>query len=1184
MSTSTSNFNNSTISNNPFSPGNSPEDISSPTFSNYNDTINLIGKSSVPNSATTSTATATAVHNNSANNSNSNGGSISFHLLPPRSGHNNNSSLNGNRSRSHSRTRSRSNSSRKMSLGKLFSFGNSNNNNNNNNGSANGNTSIGSGGDLIEGTTYKEEEEDAANFPRGTVGAAPTGAAATSNTTSNTTTTTSAPSTIPSTGNPFESEEFFPPMSSPAGSHFSNSGNFSSTSQRLSDGGHNDNLDGSDYFSPKGSAEVEHEINNVKTQQERAERQQEQSQHEQSQQEQAQQYEEQVVNAESTHNNIGPYEAVDEELDAEEEYGYPSSPNNTSSKLRFTKIKSLFKFGSSNNTNYGNDSGYTDHEEDDDATLNQENGHKFRNEFTESNNDPGDNDITSSVLNEILDIPQEITTEVTNDEAMSLPQQVQMPAQAHAPPLRSPQQLSTSEHQSSSSLMKFIRRKRSSSNPKRLENSSSSSSTHTASAGTTTPTTVAPNKSQVMFTKDQGTSYSSPSITINGSNHNHINNNQPNKSSVVNSNPYFQHQGLPPHLEEANNNQNSNAHHIRSSSHGNNGTVMMNTENECDIIDQEYSMKLKHDYSVNNSTLSINIIRPDEERDQHENGVATAEDRKQDLNQNENSSFVPSNIQKRLRRVASAPLGLKVIGEQDSKLELEQEPAYPQYLSHSSHLPATADMDLAKHIGELKVTSRPRNKSVGGRTYSSNSVRISDVEVNASCFERIKLLGRGDVGKVYLVREKATKKLYAMKVLNKKEMIERNKIKRALAEQEILATSNHPFIVTLYHSFQSNDYLFLCMEYCMGGEFFRALQTRKSKCISENDAKFYASEVTAALEYLHMMGFIYRDLKPENILLHASGHVMLSDFDLSKRSDNIGRPGVVLNGHNSSSYSSNSSNSNIPTGVDTKACIDGFRTNSFVGTEEYIAPEVIRGKGHTSAVDWWTLGIFIYEMLYGTTPFKGSTRNQTFANILKKEVAFSNNGSSGSNGSSSGNPEVKISSSCKNLIKKLLIKDETNRLGSKNGANDIKQHIFFKNVQWALLRNQKPPMVPVFTKNKKTKVAKTSNSNEEDCDSFNLSFDNVKKNTKLQKQKTPQQEDSEPEKEKLENKDVDPFEKFNSITLHHDSDDFEDDDQMIYDGNPEEIEMSLGNISYSVNSANRSKHHYYSSGGKFLKR
>jgi protein-serine/threonine kinase len=138
--------------------------------------------------------------------------------------------------------------------------------------------------------------------------------------------------------------------------------------------------------------------------------------------------------------------------------------------------------------------------------------------------------------------------------------------------------------------------------------------------------------------------------------------------------------------------------------------------------------------------------------------------------------------------------------------------------------------------------------------------------VSPSSFEKIKLLGKGDVGKVYLVREKKTENLYAMKVLSKKEMIKRNKIKRALAEQEILATANHPFIVTLFHSFQSQDYLFFVLDYCMGGEFFRALQTRPGKCLAEEHAKFYAAEVIAALEYLHLNGYIYRDLKPESEL------------------------------------------------------------------------------------------------------------------------------------------------------------------------------------------------------------------------------------------------------------------------------------------------------------------------------
>lgn len=384
-----------------------------------------------------------------------------------------------------------------------------------------------------------------------------------------------------------------------------------------------------------------------------------------------------------------------------------------------------------------------------------------------------------------------------------------------------------------------------------------------------------------------------------------------------------------------------------------------------------------------------------------------------------------SPFQRTLRRVSSAPLVNRILDNSRSSSNITS----PN--NHHSQT-QTQEFDITKHIGELDVNNRPRS-STQGRMYSKSSTKVMDAQVTPNSFEKLKLLGKGDVGKVYLVRQKSNNKLYAMKVLHKREMIERNKIKRVLTEQEILSSSNHPFIITLYHSFQSEEYLYLCMEYCMGGEFFRALQTRENKCINEADAKFYASEVVAALEYLHLMGFIYRDLKPENILLHQSGHIMLSDFDLSKQSDLSQNP--MMNDLK----------------LDTKSCIEGFRTNSFVGTEEYIAPEVIRGKGHTSLVDWWTLGIFIFEMLYGTTPFKGKDRKKTFSNILKKEVKFPSEPKS-------------ISSNCKSLIKKLLIKDENKRLGNKNGAADIKNHAFFKDISWALLRNTRPPMIPVLNK------------------------------------------------------------------------------------------------------------------------
>lgn len=187
-------------------------------------------------------------------------------------------------------------------------------------------------------------------------------------------------------------------------------------------------------------------------------------------------------------------------------------------------------------------------------------------------------------------------------------------------------------------------------------------------------------------------------------------------------------------------------------------------------------------------------------------------------------------------------------------------------------------------------------------------------------------------------------------------MIKRKKLKRVLAEQEILATINHPFILKLHHSCQTIDNLYFFTEYCSGGEFFRYLQGRPGKCIPEDHAKFYACEVVSALEFLHLMGFIYRDLKPESIfsqpdiLIHSSGHIKLADFDLSKTSSSPNSPTINRMNLFSSAM------------VNTNTCAS-FRTNSFVGTEEYIAPEVIRGQPHASSVDWWTLGILMFEML-----------------------------------------------------------------------------------------------------------------------------------------------------------------------------------------------------------------------------
>ncbi|KAI9343834.1 kinase-like domain-containing protein [Pilaira anomala] len=384
------------------------------------------------------------------------------------------------------------------------------------------------------------------------------------------------------------------------------------------------------------------------------------------------------------------------------------------------------------------------------------------------------------------------------------------------------------------------------------------------------------------------------------------------------------------------------------------------------------------------------------------------------------------------------------------------------------------------------------------RSYATNSVKMRHVQVGPSSFSKIRMLGKGDVGRVYLVKQKGTDKTMAMKVLSKKEMLRRNKVKRVLAEQEILSSANHPFIVSLHHSFQSKDHLYFVMEYCLGGEFFRALQSRPGKCLSEEGAKFYAAEVIAALEYLHLQGFIYRDLKPENILLHQSGHLMLTDFDLSKQSFPPGPPAIVK-----------SNSPHIPPSIDTRTCIAQLRTNSFVGTEEYIAPEVIRGWGHTSGVDWWTLGILIYEMLYGTTPFKGSNRNETFSNIIKLDVQFPPPIQQQKKGNTV-QPQA-VSNSCKSLIRRLLEKGEASRLGSKAGASEVKAHPFFKSLKFALLRHMTPPIVPGLTNTTTLYRGKESASLDLDHDEAIV----------IPKSAMHVQ---------------DPFHKFNSVTLYHEGD------------------------------------------------
>ncbi|KAJ8775105.1 hypothetical protein K2173_020109 [Erythroxylum novogranatense] len=355
-------------------------------------------------------------------------------------------------------------------------------------------------------------------------------------------------------------------------------------------------------------------------------------------------------------------------------------------------------------------------------------------------------------------------------------------------------------------------------------------------------------------------------------------------------------------------------------------------------------------------------------------------------------------------------------------------------------------------------------------------------------FRLLKKLGCGDIGSVFLAELRGMGCLFAMKVMDKGMLAGRKKLLRAQTEREILCLLDHPFLPTLYSHFETEKFSCLLMEFCNGGDLHILRQRQPGKHFSEQAARFYASEVLLALEYLHMMGVVYRDLKPENVLVREDGHIMLSDFDLSLRCcvsptlvQSSTEPSCRISSYciepscidpacklpvcvepsclqpscfkprflNSKVAKAKSERPNLANSDSLPVLIvepTTARSMSFVGTHEYLAPEIIRGDGHGSAVDWWTFGIFLYELLFGRTPFKGSGNRETLFNVVGQPLKF---------------PEGSaVSFAAKDLIRGLLIKDPQKRLGFKRGATEIKQHTFFESVNWALIRSTQPPEIP----------------------------------------------------------------------------------------------------------------------------
>ncbi|PIN18950.1 putative serine/threonine protein kinase [Handroanthus impetiginosus] len=343
-------------------------------------------------------------------------------------------------------------------------------------------------------------------------------------------------------------------------------------------------------------------------------------------------------------------------------------------------------------------------------------------------------------------------------------------------------------------------------------------------------------------------------------------------------------------------------------------------------------------------------------------------------------------------------------------------------------------------------------------------------ELQLNNLRATKILGKGATGTVFLVNDKFHNEPFALKVVEISS-VHHQVDRRAHHEISVLrrlSASPHPFLPHLIGSSENQDFICWAIPFCPGGDLNVLRYRQNDQIFSPAVIRFYLAEIISALEHLHSQGIVYRDLKPENILVQQSGHVTLTDFDLSrdlvptKSGDNnfcsdekpvkiphrkLTRFFTLKRGKQMLNKGLKKAKSARVSPVSRRNAYDFLtheRSNSFVGTEEYVSPEVIRGDGHEFAVDWWALGVLCYEMMYGTTPFKGKNRKETFRKILFAEPEFI------------GKPNALT-----DLIQKLLEKDPTRRLGYRRGAEEIKEHEFFRGLRWDLVTEVlRPPFLP----------------------------------------------------------------------------------------------------------------------------